>query len=217
MSNLWNLVQAHLDNTGVREAEFARRMGSSPQTLNSWKNRGLRALPERRLLDAVADLTGTPYRTVLDAALTDIGYTAPDSDSQATTPIDSTGLVELSFRADDAEVAARAADGFDPSDDVTEVINALDSLVDATYELARTAQRVAIEGIGGRDALAHRKDEELEAIRRRRRARTKPGTEASGPLVTSEGSYTAPQSPDDDSMLRVARAKKVRERSEPRG
>lgn len=74
MSELWNIIQAHLDAYGVREAEFARRMGSAPQTLSNWKHRGLRDLPERRLLEAVAVLTNTDYLRVLNAALVDIGY-----------------------------------------------------------------------------------------------------------------------------------------------
>ncbi|MDJ0405836.1 hypothetical protein QNA23_20250 [Rhodococcus erythropolis] len=74
MSELWNLIQGHLDRYGVRDAEFARRMGSSPQTLNSWKKRGVRQLPSKELLEAVAEVTGRDYRQVLDAALIDTGY-----------------------------------------------------------------------------------------------------------------------------------------------
>ena len=74
VGNLWTIIQAHLDKYGVREAAFARTIGSSPQTVNSWKLRGVRALPERRLLEAVADITGTPYPEVLAAALADAAY-----------------------------------------------------------------------------------------------------------------------------------------------
>lgn len=74
MSRLWGIIQTHLDEYGVREAAFARRMGTTPQTLNSWKNRGLRKLPERWLLEAVARETRTPYRDVLAAVIADIGY-----------------------------------------------------------------------------------------------------------------------------------------------
>ncbi|MFJ7723807.1 hypothetical protein ACIQYM_37730, partial [Rhodococcus erythropolis] len=74
MSELWNLIQSHLDRYGVRDAEFARRMGSTPQTLNSWKKRGVRQLPNKELLEAVAEVTGRDYRQVLDAALIDTGY-----------------------------------------------------------------------------------------------------------------------------------------------
>lgn len=206
MSKLWDLIQTHIDDTGVREAELARRMGSSPQTLNSWKNRGLKALPERRLLQAVGEQTRTPYETVLDAALFDIGYSSETGNGQPTNVIAAAELVALSFKADDAEVAARQADGFDNSDQISEVVSALDDLVDAVYELTRAAQNIAIEGVGGRDTLAHLKDQELEANRRRRRLKpAAPETDPIGPHVSSEGSFTAPQSAGDDAMLRAAR------------
>lgn len=71
---LWSLIQAHLDEYGVTDAEFARRMGVSPQTLNSWKKRGVRQLPSRDKLESVAELTRNTYSHVLDAALVDAGY-----------------------------------------------------------------------------------------------------------------------------------------------
>ncbi|MDL9944217.1 hypothetical protein QSJ19_01190 [Gordonia sp. ABSL11-1] len=74
MGELWKIIQEHLDAYGVREAEFARRIGSSPQTVNSWKKRGIRNLPERRLLLAVSEITGRDYADVLQAALTDSEY-----------------------------------------------------------------------------------------------------------------------------------------------
>jgi hypothetical protein len=74
MGELWSIIQGHLDRYGVREAAFARRMDTSSQTINSWKMRGLRRLPEKWLLEAVARETGTPYANVLHAALLDTGY-----------------------------------------------------------------------------------------------------------------------------------------------
>lgn len=74
MGYLWDLIQSHLDTFGVRDAAFARRLGVSPQTLNSMKKRGLKRLPERALLDAIASAIGKPYGMVLDAALIDTGY-----------------------------------------------------------------------------------------------------------------------------------------------
>lgn len=68
------LIQSHLDRYGVKEAEFARRIGTMPQTVNSWKKRGLKTLPERRLLQAVSEVTKVPYLVVLDAALVDSNY-----------------------------------------------------------------------------------------------------------------------------------------------
>lgn len=77
VSELMKLVQAHLDKYGVKEAEFARRIGTAPQTVSNWKARGT-TLPSRRLLEGVAAVTGLPYQRVLDAALIDAGYQSPD-------------------------------------------------------------------------------------------------------------------------------------------
>lgn len=74
MSQIWEIVQAHIDAYGPSEAEVARRMGTSPQTLNSWKKRGLRKLPDAHLLLGLARVTQTPYEDVLRAALSDIRY-----------------------------------------------------------------------------------------------------------------------------------------------
>lgn len=77
MSELVAIVQRHLDSYGVTEAAFAKRMGINPQTINAWRNRGgLKRLPERRILEAVAHETRTPYEDVLHAALVDTGYAA---------------------------------------------------------------------------------------------------------------------------------------------
>lgn len=74
MGDLWSIVQRHIDAYGVRAATIAKRMGTSPQTLDSWKHRGVRALPSKRLLLALARETSTPYGEVLLAALHDAGY-----------------------------------------------------------------------------------------------------------------------------------------------
>lgn len=87
VSHLWAIIQAHLDEYGVREAAFARRVKESPQTLNSRKLRGFRELPKQEFLEAVARETRTPYRVVLDAVLRDIGYLPEEGDSGGdTTP-----------------------------------------------------------------------------------------------------------------------------------
>lgn len=92
MSHLWDLIQAHLDEYGVRDAAFARRMGTSAQTLNSWKNRGLKRLPERELLEAVARETRVPYEDVLDAVLIDINYKDEEvGDRERSAPITPAG------------------------------------------------------------------------------------------------------------------------------
>jgi len=77
MGEFWAIIQAHLDRYGVREAAFARKIGTVSQTTSNWKHRGLAQLPKRELLEAVARETNTPYAVVLDAVLADIGYLTP--------------------------------------------------------------------------------------------------------------------------------------------
>jgi len=74
MSYLYDIAQRHLDKYGVRAAALAKRMGTSPQTLDSWKHREPKRLPEKWLLEALAWETRTPYDVVLTAALRDIDY-----------------------------------------------------------------------------------------------------------------------------------------------
>lgn len=83
--HLWDIIQKHLDDYGVREAEFARRIGTSPQTVSSWKKRGLRTLPDKRLLIGVADVTRRSYDEVLDAVLRDTRYLPKDADDATST------------------------------------------------------------------------------------------------------------------------------------
>ena len=71
---LYGIVQAHADRWGVRAASIARQIGAKPQTISSWKHRGVRQLPDPVTLSALAQVTGRPYREVIDAALTDAGY-----------------------------------------------------------------------------------------------------------------------------------------------
>lgn len=96
---LWSIIQAHLDRYGVYEAVFARRMGTKPQTINTWKNLGVKRLPERWLLEAVAREARTPYEDVLRAALLDTGYldpVTPDADGEAQPPSVSPSEPDLS-------------------------------------------------------------------------------------------------------------------------
>ncbi|WP_207549091.1 XRE family transcriptional regulator [Mycolicibacterium peregrinum] len=58
----------------ISDAEIARRAGMTPANLSQWRSNGLRGLPARARLDALASTIGRPYREVLDAALADIGY-----------------------------------------------------------------------------------------------------------------------------------------------
>ena len=91
MGKLYDVAQRHMDEYGVRAAALARRMGTSPQTLDGWKHRGLRRLPEKWLLVALARETRTPYVDVLDAALHDIAYLPEESDGVGIAPAKTEG------------------------------------------------------------------------------------------------------------------------------
>ncbi len=67
------LIQSHLDRWGVSRAEFSRRAGTTPQTIQNWQDRP-GTMPKPEHLRGVAEVTGYPYLIVLDAALTDAGY-----------------------------------------------------------------------------------------------------------------------------------------------
>jgi DNA-binding transcriptional regulator YdaS (Cro superfamily) len=116
MSELHGIIQRHMDEFGVREAALARLMGTASTTINSWKTRGVRQLPSRRLLEAVARETRTPYETVLRAALADAGYlhdsVTPETDGEALpAPAPAPDLSELHAPRpeDNSGVASRSA------------------------------------------------------------------------------------------------------------
>lgn len=73
MNELRRLIQAHLDKYGVTRAEFARRAGTKPQTVQNWWDNPT-TLPKREHLEGVAKVIGVPYEVVLAAALQDAGY-----------------------------------------------------------------------------------------------------------------------------------------------
>jgi len=54
VSELLDLIQAHLDRYGVTRSEFARRAGTTPQTVQNWKDRPT-TLPRREHLEGEFD------------------------------------------------------------------------------------------------------------------------------------------------------------------
>lgn len=109
MTELMRLIKAHRDRYGVTQAEFARRAGTSSQTVQNWRDK-MRAMPEAKHLRGVAEVTGQPYLVILDAALFDSGYTDHMVDTAA-----------------DLEVRMRRAVEADPAvlDDLWFTVNAL--------------------------------------------------------------------------------------------
>jgi transcriptional regulator with XRE-family HTH domain len=75
VSQLWKIVQAHIDAQPYppSERQIAMRLGVSPTTLANWRTSRIE-LPKPENLMALADLTGVSYDKVLQAALDDSGY-----------------------------------------------------------------------------------------------------------------------------------------------
>jgi transcriptional regulator with XRE-family HTH domain len=76
MSHLVKLIDDYKDtHGGPSDSSIARAIGVAPQTISSWRKRGIRQLPEQETLAALARLIGVDYNTgVMPAVLVDIGY-----------------------------------------------------------------------------------------------------------------------------------------------
>lgn len=82
MSRLLALIDAYKDAHGQpSDASIARAVEVAPQTVSSWRKRGIRELPARETLVRLAALMRVPYDDVLFAALTDIGYWQTQDDT----------------------------------------------------------------------------------------------------------------------------------------
>lgn len=76
MSELLRIIDDYRDAHGQpSDASIARAIGIAPQTLSSWRKRGIKEPPAAETLRKLARLTSLPYREhVLRAALVDSGY-----------------------------------------------------------------------------------------------------------------------------------------------
>ena len=76
MSKLVALIDAYKDRTGnPSDSSIARAIGTAPQTISSWRRRGVRNLPDRDILRALANFIGEDYENVvLRAVLLDTGW-----------------------------------------------------------------------------------------------------------------------------------------------
>lgn len=74
MGQLYDIIQRHIDaqpyGTSVRKV--AEALGVSPTTVTNWREP--KELLKKEHLEAIARVTGTPYREVLAALLADIDY-----------------------------------------------------------------------------------------------------------------------------------------------
>lgn len=87
MSQLLAIIDEYKDAHGApSDSSIARAIGVAPQTISSWRRRGIKNPPAVETLRALADLTRLPYQDyVLQAALYDCGWrdtrpTLPGSD-----------------------------------------------------------------------------------------------------------------------------------------
>jgi transcriptional regulator with XRE-family HTH domain len=84
MSELLRIIDDYKDRHGQpSDASISRAIGVAPQTISSWRRRGIRQAPEIDTLRRLAQFVGVPYEEyVLQAALVDAGYrdTMPDLD-----------------------------------------------------------------------------------------------------------------------------------------
>ena len=77
MSRLWVFVQAYLDSQGgMSAAALARKIGSTPQTVNTWKIRGSR--PRPAILRRLALAIDVEHEVLLAAVEADDGYRTDD-------------------------------------------------------------------------------------------------------------------------------------------
>lgn len=76
MSQLLALIDAYKDTHGSpSDASIARAVGIAPQTLSSWRKRGIRELPQPDTLASLAGLLGVPHEEyLLQVALYDSGW-----------------------------------------------------------------------------------------------------------------------------------------------
>lgn len=85
MSHLVKLIDEYKDAHGApSDSSIARAIGVAPQTISSWRQRGIRKPPETETLRALAWFIQRDYVTVvLHAALRDAGWIDEEDESKA--------------------------------------------------------------------------------------------------------------------------------------
>lgn len=84
MSRLLALIDAYRDAHGQpSDASIARAIGVAPQTLSSWRKRGIKEPPDRTALLELAKLLRVDQRVVGEAVAIDIGLLPPPADEVA--------------------------------------------------------------------------------------------------------------------------------------
>lgn len=185
MRELIRIVQAHMDEYGVSEAEVARRIGASPQTVNTWRNGEMKQLPRQQYLEALAELTNTPYRTVLSAALVDTGYVTVGTEEQSD---HLSTMIELSFLADDVDSANGLFEPqLDDTDEIENYISEVENLSSAAEYLSQAVHAAVLNAVGGdtgrlrqikREIRRFNRAKQLNALKARLRADLPPSAGA---------------------------------------
>jgi hypothetical protein len=86
VSQIKRLVDDFCAREDRSETWFARQVGVSSKTMNSWFTRGRKSLLPPRVIKSMSRVLGLPYRTVLEAALYDSGYLPEKSVSDIRNP-----------------------------------------------------------------------------------------------------------------------------------
>ena len=75
MTELGKIIEGHRDRHGQPPyASIARAIGIAPQTLDSWRNRGMKTLPRNnKPLRALAREVGLDYDIIAQAVAVDVG------------------------------------------------------------------------------------------------------------------------------------------------
>jgi transcriptional regulator with XRE-family HTH domain len=79
MSHLVKLIDEYKDAHGApSDSSIARAIGVAPQTISSWRRRGIKQAPDHETLRALAEFIGKDYKTVvLQAVLLDASLIHP--------------------------------------------------------------------------------------------------------------------------------------------
>lgn len=82
MSRLLAIIDAYKDKHGQpSDSSIARAIGVKPQTISSWRRRGLKHPPDREALKELARLAALDYESVvLRAVLLDVGWIEEEGD-----------------------------------------------------------------------------------------------------------------------------------------
>lgn len=199
MSELLRIVQDHIDRTGVSEAGFSRRIGAAPQTVNAWKQRGIRGLPDARLLHGVSDVTGRPYSEVLNAALIDMGYVAAGSNHAAISTSDFVELVllidEVYYNAEQTDVSITEEAELD---DISAMIAEFEDFRYSAQDLSRFADQLMVAVYGSEDAAKRARQQARREQRRRQIAMRERGSKLDARSATPPLPIEVPGATDSD-------------------